>query len=66
MRKVQETAPAAAQAEKTKENKYGKVKGGVGVTGIAMQLSGRFGPDWTHFFEGSRGQEGELQEWRKP
>ena len=44
MRKAQDTAPAAAQAEKTKENKYGKTKGGIGVTGIAMQLSGRFGP----------------------
>ena len=41
MRRAQDTAPAAAQAEKTKENKYGKAKGGVGVTGIAMQ---RFGP----------------------
>ena len=29
MRKAQDTAPAAAQAEQTKENKYGKVKGGV-------------------------------------
>ena len=36
--------PAAAQAEKTKESKYGKTKGGVGVTGMAMQLSGRLGP----------------------
>ena len=27
MRKAQDTAPAAAQAEKTKENKYGKAKG---------------------------------------
>ena len=44
MRKAQDTAQAAAQAEKTKENKYGKTKGGVGDTGIAMQLSGRFGP----------------------
>ena len=43
MRKAQDTAPAAAQAEKTKENKYGKAKGGVGVTGISVQLSGRFG-----------------------
>ena len=42
MRKALETAPAAAQAEKTKESKYGKTKGG--VTGTAMQLSGRFGP----------------------
>ena len=44
MGKAQDTAPAAAQAERTKENKYGKAKGGVGVTGIAMQLSGLFGP----------------------
>ena len=43
VRKVQETAPAAAQAEKAKESKYGKTKGGVGVTGIATLLSGRFG-----------------------
>ena len=44
MRKAQDTVPAAAKAEKTKENKYGKTKGGVGDTGIAMRLSGRFGP----------------------
>ena len=44
MRKAQEEAPAAAQAEKAKGSKYGKTKGGVGVTGIAVQLSGRFGP----------------------
>ena len=44
MRKAQEKAPAAAQAEKAKENKYGKTNGGVGVMGIAVQLSGRFGP----------------------
>ena len=44
MRKAQDTAPAAAQAGKTKENTYGKAKGGDGVTGKAMQLSGRFGP----------------------
>ena len=44
MRKAQDTAPAAAQVEKTKENKYVKTKGGVGVTGIAMWPSGRFGP----------------------
>ena len=43
MRKAQDTAPAAAQAEKTTENKHGKTKGGVGVTGKAMQLSRRFG-----------------------
>ena len=44
MRKAQDTAPAAAQAEKTKKSKNGKTKGGVGVTGKAMQHSGRFGP----------------------
>ena len=44
MRKAQDTAPAAAQAEKAKESKYGKTKGGQDVTGIAMQLNGRFGP----------------------
>ena len=42
MSKALETAPAAAQAEKPKESKYGKTKGG--VTGTAMQLNGRFGP----------------------
>ena len=44
MRKAQEQAPAAAQAEKAKESKYGKAKGGIGVMGIPVQLSGRFGP----------------------
>ena len=44
MRKAQEQAPAAAQAEKAKESKYGKTKGGIGVTGKAVHLSGRFGP----------------------
>ena len=33
MKKAQDTAPVAAQAEKAKEYKYGKAKGGVGVTG---------------------------------
>ena len=60
MRKAQDTAPAAAQAEKTKENKFGKVKGGVGVTGIAMQLSGRFGTGLDAFLRrlvrGTRGR----------
>ena len=77
MRKAQDTAPAAAQAEKTKENKYEKVKGGVGVTGIAMQLSGRFGPGLDALLrrlaENKRaitkaaGRDGgrSLQEWRK-
>ena len=31
MRKAQDTAPEAAQAEKAKESKYGKTKGGVGA-----------------------------------
>ena len=44
MRKAQKQDPATAQAEKAKESKYGKTKGGIGVTGIAVQLSGRFGP----------------------
>ena len=44
MRKAQEQAPAAAQAEQAKESKDGKTKGGIGVMGIAVQLSGRFGP----------------------
>ena len=44
MRKAQEQAPGAAQAEKARESKYGKTKGGLGVAGIAVQLSGRFGP----------------------
>ena len=44
MRKAQEEAPAAAQAERTKANTYGKARGGIGVMGISMQLSGRFGP----------------------
>ena len=34
----------AAQSRENEENKHGKVKGGVGVTGTAMQLSWRFGP----------------------
>ena len=71
MRKAQDTAPAAAQAEKTKENKYGK------VTGIAMQLSGRFVPGMDAFLRRlagykraitkAAGRDGgrSLQEWRK-
>ena len=43
-KKAEEKAPAAAQAERTKANKYGNATGGIGVMGIAMQLSGRFGP----------------------
>ena len=77
MRKAQDTAPAAAQAEKTKENKYGNVKGGVGVTGTAMQLSGRFGQGLDALLrrlagykraitkEARRDGGRSLQEWRK-
>ena len=77
MRKAHDTAPAAAQAEKTKENKYGTTKGGVGVTGIAMQLSGRFGPGldallrrlagYKRAISKAAGRDGgrSLQEWRK-
>ena len=66
-----------AQAEKTKDNKYGKTKGGVGVTGIAMQLSGRFGPGldallqklagYKRAITKAAGRDGgrPLQEWRK-
>ena len=43
MRKGQEAAPAAAQAERAKMKKCGKAKEGVGVTGISLQLNGRFG-----------------------
>ena len=43
IRKGGEEVPAAAQAERAKMNKYGKAKGGVGVTVISLQLSGRFG-----------------------
>ena len=77
MRKAHDAAPAAAQAEKTKENKYGKTQGGVGVTCIAMQLSGRFGPGLDAFLwrlagykraiTKAAGRDGgrSLQEWRK-
>ena len=77
VRKAQETAPAAAHAEKAKESKYGKTKGGVGVTGIAMQLSGRFGPEldallrrlagYMRPITKATGRDGgrPLQEWRK-
>ena len=36
---------AAEQAEKDKANKYGCRPGGVGVDGVAMELSGRHGPN---------------------
>ena len=39
MRKGQEKAPAAAQSERMNESKYGRGRGGVGVTGVSMQLS---------------------------
>ena len=77
MRKAQKTAPAAAQAEKAKKSKYGKTKGGVGVTGIAMKLSGRFGPGldallrrlagYKRAITKAAGRDGgrPLQEWRK-
>ena len=42
-RKGQEEAPAA-QAERTKTNTNGRAQGGVGITGLSSQLSGRFGP----------------------
>ena len=38
-------AGAAAQAERAKATKYGTPLGGVGVTGISLELSGRFGPN---------------------
>ena len=77
MRKAQEQAPAEAQAERTKESKYGKRKGEVVVTGIAMQLSGRFTPGLDALLRKLAGYkraitkaEGKdsgrpLQEWRK-
>ena len=43
MRKGQ-AAPAAAQAERAKTNKYGKANGGGGVSGTSLQLNGRFCP----------------------
>ena len=39
-----EIAGAAAKAEGAKAEKYGTPIGGVGVTGLALELSGRFGP----------------------
>ena len=77
MRKGQEEAPAAAQAERAKTNKYGKAKGGVGVTGISLQLSGRFGPrldallrklaGYKRAVSKAAGKDGgrPLQEWQK-
>ena len=45
VRKGQEKAPAAAQAERLKESKYGRGRERVGVTGISLQLSGSFSPE---------------------
>ena len=36
---------AAAAAERGKANKYGRRPGATGVTGLSMELSGRFGPN---------------------
>ena len=55
MRKGQEESPAAAQAERAKENKYGKAKGGVGVSGISLRLKGRFGPELNMLLRKLRG-----------
>ena len=38
-------AGAAARAERAKATKYGTPLGGVGVTGLSLELSGRFGPN---------------------
>ena len=77
MRKAQEEAPAAAQAERNKANKYGHAKGGIGVTGISMQLTGRFGPGFDTLFRRLAGYKRAiskalgrecgrpLQDWRK-
>ena len=73
MRKAQDTAPAAAQAEKTKANKTKKRKEEL----ASMQLSGRFGPGLDAFLRRlavykraitkAAGRDGgrSLQEWRK-
>ena len=39
MRRGQEEAPAAAQAERTKASKYGRARGGASVTGISFPCS---------------------------
>ena len=76
MRKAQGKAPAVAQADKTKASKYGNASGGIGVTGIAMHVSGRFGPDFDTLLRKLAGYKramgkalgrdcGRLQEWRK-
>ena len=54
MRKGQE-APVVAQAQRAKESKYGKPTGGVGVTGISLQLNGRFVPGLDMLLRSLRG-----------
>ena len=44
MRKAQEQAPQQHKRRRRKKTKMEKTKGGIGVMGIALQLSGRFGP----------------------
>ena len=39
MRTGQVKAPAAAQSERMNESTYGRGRGGVGVTGVSLQLS---------------------------
>ena len=39
MRNGQDKAPAAAQSERVNESEYGRGRGGVGVTGVSLQLS---------------------------
>ena len=77
MRKGQEEAPQPAQAERTKASKYGRAKGGVGVTGISVQLTERLGPGldallrklagYERAISKAAGRDGgrRLQEWRK-
>ena len=71
-----ETAGAAAKAEGAKAEKYGTPIGGVGVTGLALELSGRFGPGldgllrrlagYRRALQSAAGREAErpLQSWR--
>jgi len=44
-RKAIQPAQAAAAAERGKEAKYGGCLGGVGVEGLALELTGRHGPN---------------------
>ena len=46
MRRGQEQAKAAAQAERTKTSKYGRAKGGVAVTGGGVQASNQQSSRW--------------------